>query len=453
MTVIRIILPILWIATALAEAEPPAVSRVVIVGLDGVSATGIVAAETPHMDRLMREGASTHAMRAVMPTASLPNWASFLMGAGPEQHGVTDNAWLPDRHALSPGVVGPGGSLPTIFSLIRHHRPDLKTAAYLDWEPISRFLEPCGVDVLFVPRTDKSTSENRLRRAEETMSRLIEGLRNDEARFAFIQLDSPDHFGHKFRWESPEYLESIAHIDGEVGKLLAALDDTGLAGETLLLVVSDHGGVGTRHGGASDAEVLVPWIIRGPGVRPGMDLGPFAKVEDTAPTVATALGARQPAAWTGRPLLSAFEWHPVPELAGAAAATVAVTAGDMVEVRVSATAPDGAALELLIDWGDGTPMIWSPPVASGETRVFKHRYQRAGTHTALARAAAGPETISNAIPVGVFAVSPDLSSGSTIRSHIDGALFHDHSPQSADSHWALGRAGDPVFPRSFTKQP
>ena len=35
---------------------------------------------------------SIHA-RGVIPTVSSPNWASMIMGAGPEQHGITSNDW------------------------------------------------------------------------------------------------------------------------------------------------------------------------------------------------------------------------------------------------------------------------------------------------------------------------------------------------------------------------
>lgn len=383
------------------------VSRVILVGLDGVSADGLVAADTPHLDRLRREGASTLSMRAVMPTGSLPNWASFLTGAGPEQHGITDNGWRPDRHALSPTTAGSGASLPTLFSLIRHERPDWKTAAYLDWDPIARFLEPEAVDVRFVPRTGKESSESRKRRTRETLERMLDGLQQDEAQFLFIHLDLPDHHGHRSGWGSAAYLESIAYVDRLVGRLLKQLDDSGGTDDTLLLILSDHGGSGTGHGGATDAEVRVPWILRGPGVRAGMDLGPFTNVYDTAPTVAAALGARQPAAWIGRPLLSAFTRHPIPTVDAPRPTAIRGIAGDEVTVRFSATAPDGGEMELLVDWGDGSPIPWTPPSPSGTIRSFSHRYTHPGTYTVYARAAADARTLSNATPVAVVSISPD----------------------------------------------
>jgi arylsulfatase A-like enzyme len=49
--------------------------------------------------------------------------------------------------------------------------------------------------------------------------------------------------------------------------LLAAIDKTGLADTTLIIVTADHGGHGKHH---SDGHVAVnreiPWIVRGPGL-------------------------------------------------------------------------------------------------------------------------------------------------------------------------------------------
>src|SRR5271157_6012000 len=80
-----------------ALAQVKGVDHVVIVGVDGLSPDGIRKAETPVLHGLMKEGASTLHARGVMPTSSSPNWASIIMGAGPEQHGVTSNDWQPNK--------------------------------------------------------------------------------------------------------------------------------------------------------------------------------------------------------------------------------------------------------------------------------------------------------------------------------------------------------------------
>ena len=64
----------------------PLARHVVLIGVDGLSPRGILETETPHLRALAQRGAHTWHARAVMPTSSSPNWASMIMGAGPEQH-------------------------------------------------------------------------------------------------------------------------------------------------------------------------------------------------------------------------------------------------------------------------------------------------------------------------------------------------------------------------------
>src|SRR4051794_12204225 len=71
---------------ALANAE-----HVVVIGCDGFGSLGFTASNAPVLHKLMRGGAYTLHSRGVLPTTSSPNWASMIMGAGPEQHGVTSN--------------------------------------------------------------------------------------------------------------------------------------------------------------------------------------------------------------------------------------------------------------------------------------------------------------------------------------------------------------------------
>ena len=76
-------------------AHAPLARHVVLIGVDGLSPRGILETDTPHLRALARRGAHTWRARAVMPTSSSPNWASMIMGAGPEQHGVTSTTGSP----------------------------------------------------------------------------------------------------------------------------------------------------------------------------------------------------------------------------------------------------------------------------------------------------------------------------------------------------------------------
>lgn len=88
--------------TSGAYAQVAGVEHVVVIGVDGMSPDGLRNAETPCMDQLMNEGAFSLKARAVRPTSSSPNWASMIMGAAPEQHGITSNGWERNNVDIAP---------------------------------------------------------------------------------------------------------------------------------------------------------------------------------------------------------------------------------------------------------------------------------------------------------------------------------------------------------------
>ena len=98
-------------ASAFAQAE-----HVVVIGIDGLGAAAVREIECLAIHALMGSGARTLKARGVMPTVSSPNWASMIMGAGPEQHGVISNEWQPDKFEFSPVCHGAASTFPTILS-------------------------------------------------------------------------------------------------------------------------------------------------------------------------------------------------------------------------------------------------------------------------------------------------------------------------------------------------
>lgn len=97
------------------------------------------------------------------------------------------------------------------------------------------------------------------------------------------------------------YYASLALLDDEVGRVLAALDDAGLAENTLVIFVSDHGDSLGDHGlfvkGVQlyDEAIRVPLLLRWPGVIPaGQRLSALAQLHDLAATVLAAAGIEPP---------------------------------------------------------------------------------------------------------------------------------------------------------------
>jgi predicted AlkP superfamily pyrophosphatase or phosphodiesterase len=294
------IVPILATALLLgvavkANAQVNGVDSVVVIGVDGLSPDGVVKARTPVLHRMMKDGAFTLHARAVMPTVSSPNWASMIMGAGPEQHGVTSNDWEPDKFDIKPTAVGPGGIFPTVFGLLRQQKPRARIGCFHDWGGFGRLFERAAVDKVENPKG-----------AQETTSRAIAFIKEQKPEFTFIHLDHVDHAGHTSGHGTPEYNQAVEEADRLIGLVLGALEEAGMAGRTAVLVTSDHGGRGKGHGGNTMGEIEIPWILRGPGVAAGRELTTPVNTFDTAATVAYIFGLTPPRCWIARPVREAF---------------------------------------------------------------------------------------------------------------------------------------------------
>ena len=98
-----------------------------------------------------------------------------------------------------------------------------------------------------------------------------------------------------------QYLAMLEHLDNEVGRLLASLDELGLAKDTLVIFTSDNGGLSRtasnaplREGKGSPYEggIRVPLIVRWPGqIKPDTRCETPTHCVDFYPTFATISGA------------------------------------------------------------------------------------------------------------------------------------------------------------------
>lgn len=112
----------------------------------------------------------------------------------------------------------------------------------------------------------------------------------------------PDHPEMRLDWA--QYLESIEHVDWEVGRILDRLDREGVAASTVVFFLTDHG-VSHARGKQflSEEGTKVPLIVRAPGrVEPGMVREDLAAHIDVAASTLAFAGLEVPAWMDGRPL-------------------------------------------------------------------------------------------------------------------------------------------------------
>jgi arylsulfatase A-like enzyme len=104
------------------------------------------------------------------------------------------------------------------------------------------------------------------------------------------------------------YYGMVAQLDHAIGRLLDALDERGLAGDTLVIVTTDHGEFLGEHQMifkgpfGYDSLLRVPLVVRGPGFARGAVVGDPVGTIDLAPTMLAAAGLETPAWMEGRSL-------------------------------------------------------------------------------------------------------------------------------------------------------
>jgi len=285
------------------DEQPNPAKHIIVIGIDGMSPDGIKHAKTPVMDSLVKNGAATFEARSVLPSSSSPNWASMIMGAGPEQHGITSNSWEANDYTLPAVIAGNDGRFPSIFTLYHDQKPEAHIGSIYDWDGFGRLFNPEDVDF----NIDGDHEDG-------TTSTAIAYIKQHKPDFTFIHLDHVDHAGHSEGHGTTAYYQAVAKADSLIGVIIQSAKDAGIFKESLFIIASDHGGLGKGHGGESLAEVQIPFILYGAGVKKGYTIKETVYQYDNAATVAFAANLKTPQAWIGRPVKSAFIGYEKPVL-------------------------------------------------------------------------------------------------------------------------------------------
>ena len=148
----------------------------------------------------------------------------------------------------------------------------------------------------------------------------LDALESKSFRWRWLrQLEERTYPGYAERWRRTRsnYLGMLRLIDDQVARLLAHLDSSGKARNTLVLYLADHGDFfcdyGLERKGVDLPEVLtrIPMIWSGWNIRPNAKLLAFVSTADVLPTLCEAIGAEIPFGSQGRslwPMLTGREY-------------------------------------------------------------------------------------------------------------------------------------------------
>ncbi|GGW45976.1 alkaline phosphatase family protein [Arenibacter certesii] len=220
--------------------------KVLIIGIDGCMPAGITAAKTPHLDTLMADGTYSLQARNTGTTISGPSWSAMLTGVWEEKHGVTDNSFTGSNYT----------KYPHFFKVIKDADSKYRTVSVSQWHPIN--------DQIATMADVKVNSRDS---SKDTKNKAIIELKKEDITAMFVHFDDVDHAGHGsgYSIENPKYLEAIETVDTAIGEIMTALKrrNNYINEDWIILVSTDHGGIGTGHGGDTDEERTIFMIVSG----------------------------------------------------------------------------------------------------------------------------------------------------------------------------------------------
>jgi Type I phosphodiesterase / nucleotide pyrophosphatase len=311
---------LVWLASypaAPAVATVPVVDHVVLVSVDGLNPDAIRQlgpAGAPTFHRLMDAGASTLDARTVHEaTKTLPNHTSMVTGRPVTETGGHEVTFNEDNgstvHALA------GTYVASAFDVV--HDNGGSTALFSGKDKLDLLDRSWNETYGAADRTGADDGRDKIDvylRADSgaLTDALLSSLGTAPPDFAMVHLRGPDSVGHARGYMSAAYVDEVAATDGFIGRILDTVEGSAaLAGSTVVVVTSDHGGLGHGHGDETQpVNYTIPFFVWGTGVDAGADLSAL-NPDRTAPGTSRPTYAADP-----QPIRNAEAGNLVTELLG-----------------------------------------------------------------------------------------------------------------------------------------
>ncbi|TKY60784.1 Venom phosphodiesterase 2 [Spatholobus suberectus] len=243
------------VARPLAKLKRPVV---LLVSSDGFRFGYQFKTPTPHISRLIANGTEAETgLIPVFPSLTFPNHYSIATGLYPAYHGIINNHFMDplSGEAFYMGSHDPKWWLgePLWETVVKN---GLKAATYF-WPGSEVNKGPWACPVNYCRQYNGSVS------FEDRVDAVLGyfDLPSDEIPdFMTLYFEDPDHQGHKVGADDPEITEAVARIDSMMGRLIRGLEERGVFEDVSVIMVGDHGMVGTCDEKLIFLDDLAPWI-------------------------------------------------------------------------------------------------------------------------------------------------------------------------------------------------
>ncbi len=266
--------------------------KVLTIAMDGVRPDALAVANTPNIDSLLNgtffgtggpSGMFSMNAQAEHLTFSGPGWGAYMTGLHVDRHGADTNGF---EHVV-PGTTD-------WFVPLESFNPSLNTHRVLTWNIASTSF-PSGADTV----DNYEYNQN----GDQLMTNRVAQLMQDPATDAVMMFYSDtDTAGHTcgFSPTAACYIAAIEKVDGQIGQILTQMSarPTFANEDWLVIMTSDHGGLGTDHSGGLPEQRTIPFIVAGPLATTVLPQANPRQV-DVAATVLTYFGAPIPSNYDG----------------------------------------------------------------------------------------------------------------------------------------------------------
>ena len=320
-------------------------------GYGDLSCFGSKTIKTPNIDRIAKEGRKFTSFMVASPVCT-PSRAALLTGCYPKRVGMHQHVLFPastkglnaKEHTIADHLKGQGYATACFGKWhLGHHKETLPTANGFDTYygiPYSNDMNHPdnkgkprggwqGMDILWDDPESTLTKWKTPLYEDEKIVELPVDQRTVTRRYTQKSIDFitankdkpffvylphsmphiPLYVPDEVRDADPKkaYINTIEHIDSEVGRLLKALDDLKLADNTYIIYTTDNGPwlPFLHHGGSAgplrdgkgttfEGGQRVPYVMRGPGIPAGTVCDELTGTIDLLPTIAAITGQALP---------------------------------------------------------------------------------------------------------------------------------------------------------------
>eukprot|EP00252_Welwitschia_mirabilis_P000719 TRINITY_DN10688_c0_g1_i2.p1 TRINITY_DN10688_c0_g1~~TRINITY_DN10688_c0_g1_i2.p1 ORF type:complete len:485 (-),score=57.76 TRINITY_DN10688_c0_g1_i2:407-1861(-) len=216
---------------------------VILVSSDGFRYGYQYKTATPNIHRLIEGGTVAElGMIPVYPTLTFPNHYSIVTGLYPAWHGIINN-YFRDPHTNEEFTM-------------KSHEPHWWLGEPL-WETVTKngleaatYFWP-GSEVVKGPWTCPKgycfqyNSSVPFEERVDTVLGYFDLDSEKQPSFITLYFEDPDHQGHQVGPDDPQITEAVARIDSLMGRLMDGLESRGVLDDVTIIMVGDHGMVGT----------------------------------------------------------------------------------------------------------------------------------------------------------------------------------------------------------------